>query len=245
MRSAAAAIGTAPASLYRYVATRDELVELMADQVYGEFSYRRAQLGASSCRPARARSAGPCHVPPAPVAARRSRRREPARAERGRVHRARAGRAGRNRPDRSRPSWRRSACSPVPCGCSRRPRSASSEPGQDTAQWQGSLAGYLVQIAAARPAPAPGGRARGPALPGRAALPGRLPAAAGDPVRPRDEPHPDRPPPGRPRNAPRPPRLTPLITVSSRVVRTRRGGRRRPFVPVAGPARRPAARERA
>ena len=36
MRSAAAAIGTAPASLYRYVATRDELVELMADQVYGE-----------------------------------------------------------------------------------------------------------------------------------------------------------------------------------------------------------------
>jgi AcrR family transcriptional regulator len=41
MRSAAAAIGTAPASLYRYVATRDELVELMADQVYGEFSYLR------------------------------------------------------------------------------------------------------------------------------------------------------------------------------------------------------------
>src|ERR1700689_963745 len=39
MRSAAAAIGTAPASLYRYVATRDELVELMADQVYGESSY--------------------------------------------------------------------------------------------------------------------------------------------------------------------------------------------------------------
>jgi AcrR family transcriptional regulator len=39
MRSAAAAIGTAPASLYRYVATRDELVELMADQVYGDFSY--------------------------------------------------------------------------------------------------------------------------------------------------------------------------------------------------------------
>jgi AcrR family transcriptional regulator len=38
MRSAAAAVGTAPASLYRYVATRDELVELMADQVYGEIS---------------------------------------------------------------------------------------------------------------------------------------------------------------------------------------------------------------
>ena len=40
MRSAAAAIGTAPASLYRYVATRGELVELMADQVYGEFSHQ-------------------------------------------------------------------------------------------------------------------------------------------------------------------------------------------------------------
>jgi AcrR family transcriptional regulator len=38
MRSAAAAIGTAPASLYRYVASREELVQLMADQVYGEFS---------------------------------------------------------------------------------------------------------------------------------------------------------------------------------------------------------------
>ena len=36
MRSAAAAIGTAPASLYRYVASREELVQLMADQVYGE-----------------------------------------------------------------------------------------------------------------------------------------------------------------------------------------------------------------
>ena len=45
MRSAAAAIGTAPASLYRYVATRDELVELMADQVYGEFSYAEPGSG--------------------------------------------------------------------------------------------------------------------------------------------------------------------------------------------------------
>jgi len=42
MRSVAAAIGTAPASLYRYVATRDELIELMADQVYGQYSFRPA-----------------------------------------------------------------------------------------------------------------------------------------------------------------------------------------------------------
>jgi AcrR family transcriptional regulator len=45
MRSAAATIGTAPASLYRYVATRDELVELMADQVYGEYSYPERRSG--------------------------------------------------------------------------------------------------------------------------------------------------------------------------------------------------------
>ncbi|HEX3388010.1 MAG TPA: TetR/AcrR family transcriptional regulator C-terminal domain-containing protein, partial [Streptosporangiaceae bacterium] len=32
-------------SLYRYVATRDELVELMADQVYGEMSYREPGSG--------------------------------------------------------------------------------------------------------------------------------------------------------------------------------------------------------
>ena len=45
MRSVAAAIGTAPASLYRYVATRDELVELMADQVYGEYRYDEPGAG--------------------------------------------------------------------------------------------------------------------------------------------------------------------------------------------------------
>jgi AcrR family transcriptional regulator len=45
MRAVAAAIGTAPASLYRYVATRDELAELMADQVYGEFSYHQPGSG--------------------------------------------------------------------------------------------------------------------------------------------------------------------------------------------------------
>ncbi len=45
MRSVAAAAGTAPASLYRYLATRDELVELMADQVYGEYSYDEPLTG--------------------------------------------------------------------------------------------------------------------------------------------------------------------------------------------------------
>jgi AcrR family transcriptional regulator len=45
MRSTAAAIGTAPASLYRYVASREELVELMADQVFGEYSYESTGSG--------------------------------------------------------------------------------------------------------------------------------------------------------------------------------------------------------
>jgi AcrR family transcriptional regulator len=39
MRSVAAAIGTGPASLYRYVATRDELLEVMTDLVRGELAY--------------------------------------------------------------------------------------------------------------------------------------------------------------------------------------------------------------
>lgn len=38
MRAVAAAIGSAPASLYRYIDTRGELLELMADQAAGEYS---------------------------------------------------------------------------------------------------------------------------------------------------------------------------------------------------------------
>src|SRR6204780_2236478 len=45
MRSAAAAIGTAPASLYRYVASSEQLVQLMADQVYGESSFSEPSTG--------------------------------------------------------------------------------------------------------------------------------------------------------------------------------------------------------
>jgi len=47
MRSVAAAIGTGPASLYRYVATRAELLELMADQARGELAY----AGTASAEP--------------------------------------------------------------------------------------------------------------------------------------------------------------------------------------------------
>jgi AcrR family transcriptional regulator len=39
MRSVAAAIGTGPASLYRYVNTRDEILELMTDETAGEYQF--------------------------------------------------------------------------------------------------------------------------------------------------------------------------------------------------------------
>lgn len=41
MRAVADDLGSKPASLYRYVQTRDELLELMIDQVNGEISLRR------------------------------------------------------------------------------------------------------------------------------------------------------------------------------------------------------------
>jgi AcrR family transcriptional regulator len=45
MRAVAAAIGSAPASLYRYIDTRGELLELMADQASGEYSLQEPDAG--------------------------------------------------------------------------------------------------------------------------------------------------------------------------------------------------------
>ena len=50
MRSVAAAVGTGPASLYRYVVNRGELVELMADQARGELDYTTAAGGPPAAR---------------------------------------------------------------------------------------------------------------------------------------------------------------------------------------------------
>jgi AcrR family transcriptional regulator len=50
MRSVAAAIETGPASLYRYVATRGELLELMADQARGELAYDGMRSGEPTVR---------------------------------------------------------------------------------------------------------------------------------------------------------------------------------------------------
>jgi len=45
MRAVAAAIGAAPASLYRYVKTRGEVLELMADQAAGEYTLDQPGTG--------------------------------------------------------------------------------------------------------------------------------------------------------------------------------------------------------
>ncbi len=147
MRSAAAAIGTAPASLYRYVATRDELVELMADQVYGEFSYQppSGRPVADLLRLARqARAVYHRHpwlleVPPTgdlpgPNAV----------AFIEHVLAALAG-TGLSGPARLETVGLFSGVVRLFA----QTEIAQQRAGQDTARWQGSLAGYLVQIAAA------------------------------------------------------------------------------------------------
>jgi AcrR family transcriptional regulator len=45
MRAVAADLGTGPASLYRYINTRDELIEAMIDQAHGEIDYRGVPSG--------------------------------------------------------------------------------------------------------------------------------------------------------------------------------------------------------
>jgi AcrR family transcriptional regulator len=50
MRKVAAAIGTGPSSLYRYVTNRAELLELMADQARGELTYEGAASGKPTAR---------------------------------------------------------------------------------------------------------------------------------------------------------------------------------------------------
>ena len=147
MRSAAAALGTAPASLYRYVATRDELVELMADQVYGEFSYlppsgRPVADLLGLARQARAvyhRHPWLLEVPatgdlPGPNAV-------------AFIEHVLAALAGTslNGPARLETVGLFSGVVRLFA----QTEIAQQRAGQDTTQWQGSLAGYLLQIAAA------------------------------------------------------------------------------------------------
>jgi AcrR family transcriptional regulator len=148
MRSAAAAIGTAPASLYRYVATRDDLVELMADQVYGEFSYHEPGSGHPAADLLRLAQQGRAlyhrhpwllDVPatgslPGPNAV-------------AFIEHALAALAG---ADLTGPAKLETVG--LLSGAVRlfaQTEINQRRAGQDTRQWQGSLAGYLLQIAAA------------------------------------------------------------------------------------------------
>ena len=162
MRSAAAAIGTAPASLYRYVATRDELVELMADQVYGELSCHEPGSGrpvadllrlAQQSRAVYHRHPWLLDIPaagnlPGPNAV-------------AFIEQALAALAG---ADLTGPAKLETIG--LFSGAVRlfaQTEIDQRRAGQDTTRWQDSLAGYLLADSSGRPAPAPGGRAGGPA----------------------------------------------------------------------------------
>jgi AcrR family transcriptional regulator len=147
MRSAAAAIGTGPASLYRYVATRDELVELMADQVYGEYRYTAPEPGrpvASLLRLARQGRAiyhrhpwlldvPPTGGLPGPNAV--------AFIEQALAALAGTGLTG---PEKLETIGLFSGAVRLLA----QTEISQQRAGQDTAQWQGSLAGYLMDIVA-------------------------------------------------------------------------------------------------
>ena len=200
MRSAAAAIGTAPASLYRYLTTRDELVELMADQVYGEYSYHERSAGppvtdllglAHQGRAMYHRHPWLLDVPatgnlPGPNAV--------AFIEHALAALAGTGLTG---PDKLETVGLFSGAVRLFAQTEISQRRA----GQDTARWQGSLAGYLVQITAAgqhphladalADSPAGGDPARREPLFDRAMtriLTGLLPAARTPPA-PADQPN--------------------------------------------------------
>jgi AcrR family transcriptional regulator len=147
MRSAAAAIGTAPASLYRYLATRDELIELMADQVYGEYDH----AGPDPARPV-ASLLGLAHqgraiyhrhpwlldVPPTGTL--------PGPNAVAFVEHALAALAGTglSGPERLETVGLFSGAVRLFAET----EISQQRAGRDTAQWQGSLAGYLLRIAA-------------------------------------------------------------------------------------------------
>ena len=158
MRSAAAAIGTGPASLYRYVATRDELVELMADQVYGEYRYTAPEPGrpvASLLRLAhQGRAIYHRHPWLLDVPATGSLPGPNAVAFIEHALAALAG-TGLSGPERLKTIGLFSGAVRLFAET----EISQLRAGRDTAQWQGALASYLLEHRGRRAAPAAGGRA--------------------------------------------------------------------------------------
>jgi AcrR family transcriptional regulator len=148
MRSVAAAIGTGAASLYRYVATRDELIELMADLVYSEIGYDEPASGQPAADLLRVARQGRAMYLRHPwlldIPVTRSLPGPNALAFIEHVLAALAG-TGLDGPARLETVGLFSGAVRLAAQSERDQRAA----GQDAAQWQAALAGYLLGIAAA------------------------------------------------------------------------------------------------
>jgi AcrR family transcriptional regulator len=147
MRSVAAAIQTGPASLYRYVATRGELLELMADQARGELVYDETRSDEPAVRLlALAREGRATYlrhpwlldIPAAPI---------PGPNAIAFIEHALAGLAGTDLPGPA-----KLETIGLFSGAVRllvQTEIEQQQAGQDAAQWQSELTAYLSQIAAA------------------------------------------------------------------------------------------------
>jgi AcrR family transcriptional regulator len=147
MRSVAAAIETGPASLYRYVATRGELLELMADQARGELVYDETRSDEPAVRLlALAREGRATYlrhpwlldIPAAPI---------PGPNAIAFIEHALAALAGTNLPGPA-----KLETIGLFSGAVRllvQTEIEQQQAGQDAAQWQSELTAYLSQIAAA------------------------------------------------------------------------------------------------
>ena len=147
MRSVAAAIETGPASLYRYVATRGELLELMADQARGELVYGETRSEEPAVRLlALAREGRATYmrhpwlldIPAAPI---------PGPNAIAFIEHALAGLAGTDLPGPA-----KLETIGLFSGAVRllvQTEIEQQQAGQDAAQWQSELTAYLSQIAAA------------------------------------------------------------------------------------------------
>jgi AcrR family transcriptional regulator len=147
MRSVASAIETGPASLYRYVTNRAELLELMADQARGELTYDGAGSGEPAARLlAIAREGHALYlrhpwlldIPAAPI---------PGPNAIAFIEHCLAALSGVDMPGPARLETIGLFSGAV--RLTAQTEIEQRQAGQDAAQWQGELAAYLAQIAAA------------------------------------------------------------------------------------------------
>ena len=136
-------LGTGPASLYRYVAARDELIDLMVDPANGEIDSAAALTVTGWPTSWRSRRQQSRRLPAPPLAAGDPRRGGRPRPQRRRVPGVRSGGAAGVDVDRH-ARWRPWASSPPSSGSSPAPRSSSGA----SSRWTGA--------ASSRPPPTSG-----------------------------------------------------------------------------------------